>query len=179
MSDESTDRKSLADKINDNRNLIMSLNQTVASMGLEKLGKTALGNAVTPATWVADYAVNENKPSLIDGAIWAVGAVGAAGAATVATSVGLWKAIVDDATHQQFVEALADEPPEYARHFILCEKTAGSPLPESQRKRLPVKGEPPGSTKMGFGSVPKTLKANPSMTISQTTLGCCIIRQLH
>lgn len=136
----------------------MSLNQTVASMGLEKPGKASLGNAVTPATWVADYAVNENKPSLIDGAIWAVGA---AGAATVATSVGLWKAIVDDATHQQFVEALADEPPEYARHFILCGKTSRVAPPGIAAQTFASKGGAAWQHKNGVWICAQDAKGRP------------------
>ena len=124
MSSTVKEQTSLAQTVENNRNLIMGLNQTVASMGLEKVGHGAAGAIVTPATWVVDHKVNGNTPGFIDAALWAVGV---AGAGAASTSVGLWKAIVDDATHQQYVEALSGEPVEYARHFLVCEKTSFNP----------------------------------------------------
>lgn len=101
------------DTVRGNKNVIQTASGTIASMGLDKLGKGAAGVAVTPAVWVLNYGVDGSKPSSVDAGIYASGFL-SAGAATV---VGLFKSVVDDDMARKLERAKQHELPKY-RPFI-------------------------------------------------------------
>lgn len=79
-------------KIEQHKNLIQSVNGSVASIGLEKVGQKVAGTLVTPAVWVLNYSVQGSTPDLMDGVIYATSFISAPASITV----GLIKSSVDD-----------------------------------------------------------------------------------
>lgn len=110
--------------IEDNRNIFITANQTLASVGLDKLGKSGYGNLVAPATWLVDNRVNGNTPGLNDIGIWLTGVFISGGASTI---TGFWKAKVDDSIAMQFKQAVAKEPTKVAQHMEPCYNTFYGP----------------------------------------------------
>jgi hypothetical protein len=110
--------------VDENRNLFITVNQTLASVGLDKLGKSGLANFITPATWFVDNKVNGSKPGLNDIGIWLTGIIVSGGAATITS---LWKSKVDDHIAFKFKEAVKNEPIIQAQHMEPCYDTFYGP----------------------------------------------------
>ena len=114
----------IADKIEQNQNLLLSINQPLAVIGLEKAGQKMAGKLLTPAVWAVNYAANGKIPDKIDVGLFGTGLLGgAAGPASIAT--GIVKAVVDDDMNQRLKIVRNSEKPEFrsgiqpAYHFSL------------------------------------------------------------
>ncbi|RDH85981.1 MAG: hypothetical protein DIZ80_00465 [endosymbiont of Galathealinum brachiosum] len=101
----------IADKIERNQNLVSSINQPLAVVGLEKIGRKMAGKLLTPAVWAANYSVNGKTPDKIDVSLFGTGLLGgAAGPASIIT--GLVKAVVDDNVEHRLKQVRSSEKPE-------------------------------------------------------------------
>lgn len=102
----------VADNIEKHQNLVSSINQPLAVMGLEKAGKRMAGKLLTPAVWTLNYAVNGKTPDKVDVGLFGTGLLGgAAGPAAIFT--GVVKALVDDDMEQRLKMVRLDEKPEH------------------------------------------------------------------
>ncbi|MCW8935146.1 MAG: hypothetical protein OQK98_10515 [Gammaproteobacteria bacterium] len=102
----------ITDKLEKHQNLVSSINQPLAVIGLEKAGQKMAGKLLTPAVWALNYAVNDKLPDKVDAGIFGVGLLGgAAGPASIVT--GVVKAVVDDDTDQRLKAVRNDEKPEH------------------------------------------------------------------
>ena len=98
--------------IENNQNLILSINQPLAVMGLDKVGKKMAGKLLTPAVWGANYAVNGKTPGKVDLGLFGTGLLGgASGPASIVT--GIVKAVVDDDLEQKLKVVRSSEKQEF------------------------------------------------------------------
>lgn len=106
----------IAEKFERNQNLVSSLNQPLAVMGLDKVGQKVAGKLLTPAVWAANYAVNGKLPDKVDLGLFGTGLLGGvAGPASIVT--GIVKAVVDDDTGQKLKLVRSNEKPEYRKNI--------------------------------------------------------------
>lgn len=105
-----------AGKINDNKNIIQSTSGTIASIGLEQVGKRVAGVLITPATWAVNNAVNGSKPNGVDIGVWLSGFISAP--ASIVT--GTVKALVDDDIDRKLQRVRSKEPGRSARFIQPC-----------------------------------------------------------
>lgn len=114
----------VVNSIGDNRNLFITVNQTLASTGLDKLSKSGFTNLITPATWFVDNMANGGRPGLNDIGIWLTGILVSGGGSTIAS---LWKSKVDDNMALKFKQAVKEEPIVQAQHMEPCYDTFYGP----------------------------------------------------
>jgi hypothetical protein len=105
--------------IDRNKNLISSVSQPLAVIGLDKIGKKVAGKFLTPAVWALNYAVNGKKPDNVDLGLYGVGLMGgSAGPAAIAT--GIVKAAVDDDMEHRLKIARLSEDVKYRPTIFPC-----------------------------------------------------------
>lgn len=104
--------------IRKNKNLIQTTSGTVASIGLEQIGRTVAGSLITPATWIVNHVADGSKPDSVDAGIWLSGFI--SGPAAIVT--GTVKALVDDDTAQKLAAVQAKEPSKYSKTIFPCSK---------------------------------------------------------
>jgi hypothetical protein len=106
----------IAEKLERNQNLISSINQPLAVIGLDKIGQKTAGKLLTPAVWAANYAVNGKIPDKVDLGLFGTGLLGgAAGPASIVT--GIVKAVVDDDLEQKIKVVRRNEKPEFRKNI--------------------------------------------------------------
>lgn len=105
-----------AQTVANHKNIIQTTGGTIASIGLEQTGKKVAGAAVTPATWVVNYAADGSTPGVVDVGIWLSGFVSAP--ASIVT--GITKAFVDDDIYQKLMLVKAKEPNKYSKFIKAC-----------------------------------------------------------
>lgn len=110
--------------VRENFNVIQNTSGTIAAIGLEKIGKAAVGNLVTPAIWVLNAATTDNTPSAIDIGIYASGFVSAPAAIAVSTI----KALSDDNINKKVNEIKLQHEAKY-RSFIFPVQNYGHNAP--------------------------------------------------
>jgi len=108
----------IANRIEKNQNLISSVSQPLAVIGLEKVGQKVAGKLLTPAVWVLNYAANGKTPDKVDVGLFGVGLMG--GAAGPAAITGVVKAVVDDDMDQRLKVARRSEKAEFQLHIQPC-----------------------------------------------------------
>lgn len=113
-------------KIEENKNLISSISQPLAVIGLDKIGQKVAGKLLTPAVWAANYAVNGNAPDKTDVGLFGVGLLGGA-AAPASITTGLVKAAVDDDMDQRLKIIQSGEKPTYRKFIKPCFRFASGP----------------------------------------------------
>lgn len=114
----------LAEKFENNQNLISSINQPLAVIGLDKIGQKMAGKILTPAVWAANYAVNGKTLDKVDVGLFGTGLLGGvAGPASIVT--GIVKAVVDDDLEQRLKLVRQSEKPEF-RGYIKATYYYGS-----------------------------------------------------
>lgn len=106
----------ITDVIQDNKSAIVSTNSTIASMGLESMGKSAAGKLVSPAVWALDWAANDQAPDAVDIGLYGMGLIGGV-VGIAAAGTGIVKALVDDDTNRKLETIRAAEPGKF-RAFI-------------------------------------------------------------
>jgi len=105
-----------AEKIERNQNLISSINQPLAVIGLDKIGQKVAGKLLTPAVWAANYTVNGKMPDKVDIGLFGTGLLGGtAGPASIVT--GVVKAVVDDNMEQKLKVVRNSEKPEFRQYI--------------------------------------------------------------
>ncbi len=106
----------IAEHIEKNQNLISSISQPLAVMGLNKLGKKVAGKLLTPAVWVANYAINGKVPDKVDLSLFGTGLLGgASGPASIVT--GIVKSVVDDDLEQKLKVVRSSEKSEFSKNI--------------------------------------------------------------
>jgi len=110
--------------VRENFNIIQNTSGTIAAIGLEKIGKAAAGNLVTPAIWALNAATKNSTPSVVDVGIYASGFVSAPAAITVSTV----KALSDDSINRKVNEIRLQHEAKY-RQFILPVQNYGHNAP--------------------------------------------------
>lgn len=116
----------IADKIENNKNLISNLSQPLAVIGLEKSGLTMAGKLLAPAVWAVNYTVNYKTPDKVDVSIYSTGLFGGAvGPAAIVTSIV--KAVVDDDMNQRLKVVRNSEKPEYRKGILPAYHFSSSP----------------------------------------------------
>jgi len=104
--------ENVANNIDQNKNLISSLSQPLAVIGLEKIGQKMAGKLLTPAVWAANYATNGKTPDKADVSLFGAGFLGgAAGPASIVT--GIVKGVIDDDMEQRLKLVRSSESPEH------------------------------------------------------------------
>lgn len=117
---------SLAEKFERNRNLLSTTSQTLAIIGLDKIGRTTTGKMLTPAVWVTNYTVNGELPDSTDVGLWAMGlSGGVAGPAAIFT--GVVKSMVDDDMSHRLKAVKRSEEVKHRRTIFPCFKFAMTP----------------------------------------------------
>lgn len=112
--------------IDENKNLISSISQPLAVIGLDKIGQKMAGKLLSPAVWALNYAANGKKPDKMDVGISGMGLLGgAAGPAAIGT--GVVKALVDDDMDTRLKAARSDENPEFRQYIQPCFNYAMAP----------------------------------------------------
>lgn len=112
--------------IDQNKNLISSLSQPLAVIGLEKIGQKVAGKLLTPAVWAMNYAVNGATPDKIDVGLAGFGLMGgAAGPAAIVT--GIVKAVFDDDMAAKLKVVRLDEEPKFRTFIIPCYNYSAAP----------------------------------------------------
>lgn len=109
----------LATSIENNRNLILSANSTIASIGLAKVGGKVGGILVTPAVWVLNYSAQDSTPDKTDFALYTLGFLGTV-ASVAAIGTGAIKAVVDDDIDTKLRTVRAGEDPKYRKFIQPC-----------------------------------------------------------
>lgn len=109
----------VADKIERNQNLISSINQPLAVIGLNKIGQQVAGKVLTPVVWSLNYAVNGVTPDKVDVSLFGVGLLGGA-AAPASIATGIVKAVVDDDINHRLKVAHNSEKIEMRSHIRPC-----------------------------------------------------------
>jgi len=66
----------IADNIEKHQNLVSSINQPIAVIGLDKVGQKMAGKLLTPAVWALNYAVNDILPDKVDAGLFGTGLLG-------------------------------------------------------------------------------------------------------
>lgn len=113
-------------KIEKNQNLISSISQPIAVIGLEKTGQKIAGKLLSPAVWAVNYAVNGKTPDKVDVGIYSTGLLGgAAGPASIVT--GVVKAVVDDDINQRLKLVRSNEKPVYRNGILPAYYFSSSP----------------------------------------------------
>ena len=103
-----------ADSVEKHQNLVSSINQPLAVIGLDKIGQKMAGKLLTPAVWALNYAVNDKLPDKVDAGLFGTGLLGgAAGPAAIVT--GVVKAVIDDDLDQKLKAVRKDEKPEHRK----------------------------------------------------------------
>ena len=116
----------VVENIEKNQNLISSINQPLAVMGLDKAGQKVAGKLLTPAVWAANYAVNGKTPGKVDIGLFGTGLLGGvAGPASIVT--GVIKAVVDDNLEQKLNLVRSHEKPEYRKNIRAAYHFASAP----------------------------------------------------
>ena len=127
-----------AKAIENHKNIILSTNSTIASIGLEKAGQKVAGVLVTPAVWVLNYSAQGSTPDKIDVGLYVTGFFGTlASAGTITTS--LVKAVVDDDIDTKLREIQSGEEPKY-RPFIKPCYRYGMSAPQINAMSIANKG---------------------------------------
>lgn len=108
-----------ADTLEKHNSLIKSAASTLASVGLDKLGKSTASKLIAPAVWTIDYAINDKKPDELDISLYILGLL-AWPAAVSATVTGLMKSAVDDNTAMKLREVRAAEGAPYGDYISAC-----------------------------------------------------------
>ncbi len=109
----------VANNIEKHQNLISSISQPLAVIGLEKTGQVMAGKLLTPAVWALNYSVNGKSPDKIDVGLYGFGLMGGpAVPASIAT--GVVKAMVDDDMEHRLKAIRASESPEYSPFIAPC-----------------------------------------------------------
>ncbi|MFK5914035.1 MAG: hypothetical protein QM484_06645 [Woeseiaceae bacterium] len=118
--------RDLAEKIDRNKNLVSSINQPLAVMGLDKVGQKVAGKLLTPAVWAVNYAVNGASPDNVDLGLFGTGLLGGVtGPASIVT--GLLKAVVDDDMEQRLKLVRSGEKSEYRKNIVAAYHFASAP----------------------------------------------------
>jgi len=117
---------SVADKIDQNKNLINSISQPLAVMGLDKMGQKVAGKLLTPAVWALNYGVNGATPDKVDVGLYGMGLMGGP-AAPASIMVGVVKAAVDDDMDNRLSVARRDQKPEFRPYIKACYRFSSSP----------------------------------------------------
>lgn len=116
----------LVEKVKAHKNLISSINQPLAVIGLDKMGQKVAGKLLTPAVWATNYAVNGKIPDKVDLGFFGTGLFGgAAGPASIAT--GIVKAVVDDDLEQKLKLVRQSEKPEFRKYIKATYHYASAP----------------------------------------------------
>lgn len=116
----------IANTIDENKNLISSVSQPLAVIGLEKVGQKIAGKLLTPAVWAMNYAANGVTPDKVDVGLAGFGLMGgAAGPAAVVT--GIVKAVVDDDRDAKLKVVRLDEDPKFRVFIQPCYHFSASP----------------------------------------------------
>ncbi len=108
-----------AKAIENHKNIIVSTNSTIASIGLTKAGQKVAGVLVAPAVWALNYASSGSKPGEVDVGLYAMGLFGSI-ASVAAIVTGTMKAVVDDDIDRKLREVQASEDPRYAKFIKPC-----------------------------------------------------------
>jgi len=108
---------------NSHGSLKRAVGGTVVSMTLNKAGKKAIGNMVTPAIWLYDYQKSGKTPDTIDWGIFASGAL----SAPASFITGLVKSVVDDEIETKLKHVQSLEPKLYRSHIRTCYDYAAFP----------------------------------------------------
>lgn len=127
--------ETIADKVQQHKNLIQSTSGTIASIGLEKVGQKAAGYMVTPAVWVLNYSTQGSTPDKTDMAIWATGFISAG----ASIAVGLVKAVVDDDMDTRVREIQSKENSTYSPYIKACFRY-GSAAPQINAMKIASSG---------------------------------------
>jgi hypothetical protein len=109
----------IADTIDRNKNLVSSISQPVAVIGLEKVGQKVAGKLLTPAVWALNYAVNGKTPDNVDIGLFGVGLMGGS-AGPAAIAAGLVKAVVDDDMEYRLNIVRQSEDAKYRSTIFPC-----------------------------------------------------------
>lgn len=106
----------IADSVEKHQNLVSSINQPLAVIGLDKIGQKMAGKLLTPAVWALNYSVNDKLPDKVDVGLFGTGLLGgAAGPAAIFT--GIVKAVIDDDLEQKLKAVRKDEKPEQSKYI--------------------------------------------------------------
>jgi len=115
--------KQATDTIEKHNSVIKSGASTLASVGLDKLGKSTASKLIAPAVWTIDFAANNKKPDELDISLYILGLL-AWPAAVSATVTGLMKSAVDDNTAMKLREVQAAEGSPYSDYIFSCSSYA-------------------------------------------------------
>lgn len=126
---------SFVQKVRDNTNLIQNTSGIIAAVGLEKIGRGAAGNLITPATWVLNYGAQGSTPSAVDVGIYGSGFI--SGFAGIAVST--LKAFVDDDINQKVKVIRLQNKSKY-RPYILPVQSYGSSSPFIEAQTIASNG---------------------------------------
>lgn len=127
-----------AKAIENHKNLIVTSNSTIASIGLTKTGQKIGGVLVTPAVWVLNYSTQGTTPDKVDAGLFAMGFFGSV-ASVAAIGTGVVKAVVDDDIDRKLGEVQASEDPKY-RPFIKPCYRYGMMAPQINAMTIASKG---------------------------------------
>ena len=104
----------IVDSVEKHQNLVSSINQPLAVIGLDKIGQKMAGKLLTPAVWALNYTVNDKLPDKVDAGLFGAGLLGGAtGPAAIVT--GVVKAVIDDDLEQRLKAVRKDEKPEHSK----------------------------------------------------------------
>lgn len=124
--------------IENHKNLIVSTNSTIASIGLTKVGQKVGGVIVTPAVWALNYSSQGTTPDKVDAGLFAMGFFGSL-ASVVGISTGIIKAVVDDDIDRKLREVQAGEEPKYSPFIKPCARY-GMMAPQINATTIASKG---------------------------------------
>jgi hypothetical protein len=127
-----------AKAIENHKNLILTTNSTIASIGLTKAGLKIGGVIVTPAVWALNYTTEGAAPDGFDAGLYAMSFFGSI-ASVAAIGTGVMKAVVDDDIDRKLREVQAGEDPRY-REFIKPCYRYGMMAPQINAATIASKG---------------------------------------
>ena len=113
----------VADTIQDNKNIVQNTSGVIASIGFSELGNNVAGNIVTPATWALNHAVDGSVPSSVDIGIYATGFISTPASAIV----GSFKAIIDDDLNKKLNAVRKKEASRYRAFIETCSNKGFAP----------------------------------------------------
>jgi len=116
----------IVDSVEKHQNLVSSINQPLAVIGLDKIGQKMAGKLLTPAVWALNYTVNDKLPDKVDAGLFGAGLLGGAtGPAAIVT--GVVKAVIDDDLEQRLKAVRKDEKPEHSKSIKAAYHFGSSP----------------------------------------------------
>ena len=151
--------------LEDHKNLIQSAAGSIASMGLDHVGKKVGGVLVTPAVWVLNHSTTGAEPDKTDVGIYATGFLSAG----ASVAVGLLKAHVDDDMNKKLTEIQRKENAKWSPYIKNCYHFSSS-APAISAKLSRAMAELHGSILMGCGCISPTLVVVWSKTSSRMSM---------